>query len=77
MTNVLYTDRIDRGFVLGNNVLAAEVFAKNGFLVLSSVTGEEKTADVNADQIYQGEGDDDSQHQRMTTDKPELFPGSI
>ena len=43
MTNVLYTDRIDRGFVLGNNVLAAEVFAKNGFLVLSSVTGEEQT----------------------------------
>jgi hypothetical protein len=49
MTNVLHTDRIDRGFVLGNNVLAAEVFAKNGFLVLSSVTGEEQTAEVNAD----------------------------
>ncbi len=38
------TDRSDRGFVLGNKVLVAEVFAKNGFLVLSSVTGEEKTA---------------------------------
>ena len=34
MTNVLHTDRIDRGFVLGNIVLAAEVLAKNGFLVL-------------------------------------------
>ena len=38
------TDRSDRGFVLGNKVLVAEVFAKNGFLVLSSVTGEEQTA---------------------------------
>ena len=60
MTNVLHTDRIDRGFVLGNIVLAAEVFAKNGFLVLSSVTGEEQTAEVNADKIDQGKGDDDS-----------------
>ena len=60
MTNVLHTDRIERGFVLGNIVLAAEVFAKNGFLVLSSVTGEEQTAEVNADQIDQGKGGDDS-----------------
>jgi hypothetical protein len=44
-------DRIDRGFVLGNIVLAAEVFAKNGFLVLSSVTGEEQATEVNADKI--------------------------
>jgi hypothetical protein len=51
MTNMLHTDRIDRGFVLGNIVLAAEVFAKNGFLVLSSVAGEEQTAEVNADKI--------------------------
>ena len=48
-------DRIDRGFVL-----AAEVFAKNGFLVLSSVTGEEQTAEVNADKIDQSKGGDDS-----------------
>jgi hypothetical protein len=60
MTNVLHTDRIDRGFVLGNIVLAAEVFAKNGFLVLSSVTGEEQTAEVNADKIDQGKGGEDS-----------------
>jgi hypothetical protein len=51
MTNVLYTDRIERGFVLGNIVLAAEVFAKNGFLMLSIVIGEEQTAGVNADKI--------------------------
>ena len=57
MTNV-NTDSIDQGFVLGNKALVAEVFAKNGFLVLSSATGEEKTAEVNADQIYHGkEGD--------------------
>jgi len=54
MTNVLYTDRIDRGFVLGNKVLVAEVFAKNGFLVLSSDTGEVQTDEANADQIDQG-----------------------
>ena len=59
MTKV-HTDRIDQGFVLGNQVLVAEVFAKNGFLVLSSVTGEDKTADANADQISQGKEDDDS-----------------
>jgi len=59
MTNV-NTDRIDRGFVLGNKVLVAEVFAKNGFLVLSSVTGEEQTSEVNADQICQGKEGDDS-----------------
>ena len=46
--------------MLGNKVPAAEVFAKNGFLVLSSATGEENTAEVNADQIYQGKGGDDS-----------------
>ena len=60
MTNVLPTDRIDRGFVLGNIVLVAEVFAKNGFLVLSRVTGEEQTVEVNADKIDEGEGGDDS-----------------
>ncbi len=54
------TDRIDWGFVLGNKVLVAEVFAKNGFIVLSSVTGEEQTAEVNADQMYPGKGADDS-----------------
>ena len=60
MTNVLPTDRIDRGFVLGNIVLVAEVFAKNGFLVLSSGTGVQKTSDVNADQIDQGKRGDDT-----------------
>ena len=59
MTKV-HTDRIDQGFVLGNQVLVAEVFAKNGFPVLSSATGEDKTADANADQISQGKEDDDS-----------------
>jgi hypothetical protein len=59
MTNV-HTDRSDRGFVLGNNVLVAEVFAKNGFLVLSSVTREEQTSEVNAHQIDQGKGGEDS-----------------
>jgi hypothetical protein len=59
MTNV-HMDRSDRGFVLGNKVLVAEVSAKNGFLVLSSVTGEEQTSEVNADQIYQGKGGEDS-----------------
>ena len=53
MTKV-HTDGSNRGFVLGNKVLVAEVFAKNGFLVLSSITGEEQTSEVNADQIYQG-----------------------
>ena len=57
------TDSADRGFVLGNKVLVAEVFAKNGFLVLSNVTREEQTAEVNADQINQGESP--------------LFPGRI
>jgi hypothetical protein len=51
MTNVLHTDRIERGIVLGNIVLVTEVFAKNGFLVLSSVTGVEQAAEVNADKI--------------------------
>jgi hypothetical protein len=59
MTKV-HTDRIDQGFVLGNQVLVAEVFAKNGFLVLSGVTGEDKTAEANADQISQGKEDADS-----------------
>ena len=59
MTNV-HTDSRDQGFVLGNKVLVAEVFAKNGFLVLSSDTGEEKTSGVNADQIDQGKRDDDT-----------------
>jgi hypothetical protein len=60
MINVLYTDRIDRGFVLGNKVLVAEVFAKNGFLVLSSATGEEQTSEVNADQIDRGKRGEDT-----------------
>ncbi len=47
----MQTDRSERGLVLGNKVLVAQVFAKNGFLVLSSITGEEKTAKVKADQI--------------------------
>lgn len=59
MTNV-HTGGSDRGFVLGNKVLVAEVFAKNGFLVLSSITGEEQTSEVNVDQIYQGNGGGDS-----------------
>jgi hypothetical protein len=59
MTNV-HTDSRDQGFVLGNKVLAAEVFAKNGFLVLSSDTGEEKTSEVNADRIDQGKKGDDT-----------------
>lgn len=77
MTNVLHTDRIERGFALGNTVLAAEVFAKNGFLVLSSVTGEEQTAEVNADQIdlpfsspnlHTSASDPDKYHTRDSTD---------
>ena len=59
MTNV-HTDRSGRGLVLGNKVLVAEVFAKNGFHVLSSVTGEGQTSEVNAHQIYQGKGGEDS-----------------
>ena len=59
MTNV-HTGSSDQGFVLGNKVLVAEVFAKNGFLVLSSITGKEKTAEVNADQINQGKGSEKS-----------------
>ena len=50
MANV-HTGSSDQGFVLGNEVLVAEVFAKNGFLVLSSETGEEQTSKVNVDQI--------------------------
>jgi hypothetical protein len=70
-------DRIDRGIVLGNNVLVAEVFAKNGFLVLSSVTGEEQAAEVNADKIdlpfstpnlYTSASDPDKYHTRDGTD---------
>ena len=67
MTNV-NSDSIKQGLVLGNKVLVAEVFAKNGFLVLSSVTGEEQTAEVNADKIDQGKGSDDS----CTTEHPHL-----
>ena len=33
-------DRIDRGVVLGDKVLVAEVFAKHGFLVLANGTEE-------------------------------------
>jgi hypothetical protein len=77
MTNVLHTDRIERGFVLGNTVLAVEVFAKNGFLVLSSATGEEQTDEVNADQIdlpfsspdlHTSASDPDKDHTRDGTD---------
>ena len=53
MTNV-NSDRIEQGFVLGNKVLVAEVFAKHGFLVLSSVTEQEKTSEVKAERSYQG-----------------------
>jgi len=42
------TDSTNQGLVLGNKALVAEVFAKNGFLVLSSATGEEKTSEVSA-----------------------------
>jgi hypothetical protein len=59
MTNA-HTDRSDRGFVLENKVLVTEVFAKNGFLVLSSVIKEEQTSDVHAHQIDQGKEDEDS-----------------
>ena len=65
------TDSSNWGYVLGNKVLVAEEFAKNGFLVLLIVTGEEKTSEVNADQIDQGKGGDDSRHQRMATVNPE------
>ncbi len=71
MTNV-NIDSIDQGFVLGNKVLVAEVFAKNGFLVLDSITGEEQTAEANADRIDQDEGGGDSGHQRMTTNKRKI-----
>jgi hypothetical protein len=47
MTN-MHTDRSDQGFVLGNKMAVTQVFAKNGFLVLSSVTDEEKTSEVNS-----------------------------
>ncbi len=59
MTNV-HTNRSDWGFVLGNKMLVAEVFAKNGFLVLSSDTGEEQTAEVNADQLDQDKRGEDT-----------------
>jgi len=59
MTNV-HTDSSGQGFVLGNKVLAAEVFAKNGFLVLSSDTGQEQTSEENADQIDQGKRGEDT-----------------
>lgn len=54
------SDRIDRGFVLGNKVLVAEVFAKHGFLVLSIVTEQEKTSEVKAEKSYRSAGADDS-----------------
>jgi hypothetical protein len=72
VTNMLHTDRIDRGFVLWNKVLVAEVFAKNGFLVLDSITGEEQTAEANAARIDQDEGGGDSGHQSMTTNKRKI-----
>jgi hypothetical protein len=56
----MHTDSSDQGFVLGNKVLVAEVFAKKGFLVLSSDTGEEQTSEVNVDQIDQGKGGEDT-----------------
>ncbi len=52
----LNTDSSGQGLVLGNKVLVAEVFAKNGFLVLSSGTGDEKTDEVSADQVSQDKG---------------------
>jgi hypothetical protein len=52
------TDSAGQGLVLRNEALVAEVFAKNGFLVLSSGTGEEKTVEVNADQVSEGKGGD-------------------
>jgi hypothetical protein len=66
MSNV-HMDRSDRGFVLGNKVLVAEVFAKNGFFVLSSDTGEEQTFEVNADQNDQGKRADDTLEDVMHT----------
>ena len=72
MTNVLHTDGIERGVVLGNKVLVVEVFAKNGFRVLTSVTGEEKATEVNADRIDQDEEGADSGHQSMTTNKRKI-----
>ena len=54
------SDRIDRGFVLGNKVLVAEVFAKHGFLVLSIVTEQEKTSKVKAEKGDPSTGADDS-----------------
>ena len=56
----LKTDGSGQGLVLGNKALVAEVFAKNGFLVLSSGTGDEKTAEASADRVSQGKGGDDS-----------------
>ena len=54
------SDRIDRGFVLGNKALVAEVFARHGFLVLSSITEQEKTSEVKAENGDQSTGADDS-----------------
>ena len=54
------SDRIDRGFVLGNKVLVAEVFARHGFLVLSSVAEQEKASEVKAEKSYQSTGAGDS-----------------
>ena len=45
-------DSTDQGLVLRDKVLVAEVFAKHGFLVLSSATGKEKASEMSADQIY-------------------------
>ena len=56
----LNTDGSGQGLVLRNKVLVAEVFAKNGFLVLSSGAGDEKTDEVNADQVSQGKGGGES-----------------
>ena len=50
----MHTDRSEQGLVLGNKVLVAQVFAKHGFHVLSSSTGEEKKAEMKEDQINQG-----------------------
>ena len=59
MTNV-NMDSIDQGLVLGNKALVAEVFARNGFLVLPSAAGEEKTTEAGADQMDQGKGAEES-----------------
>jgi hypothetical protein len=54
------SDRIERGFVLGNKALVAEVFAKHGFPVLSRITEQTKTSEVKVEKSYQSLGAYDS-----------------